>query len=237
MKINDYSRKYIHYYIDEIPGLLTSLFKNNAHFENIADLGCGDGAIVYALSKRGYLQNVKTVFAVDISAERINIARKIDEKIVCQVADVSSLNMIQDNFLDLVISNQVIEHIPDEDRFIKETARILRPHGLLYLSTVFKRWYGWYFYRNCRNSWTLDPTHLREYTQENTLLDILKKYDFSVIENMKHLQWFPLTDFFCKRLGLSRQIYRNKIMHYLRMLRVPIAGYYNWELLLVKDLP
>ncbi len=236
MKINKCPRKHIHYYIDEIPELLDSLFKNNINFENIADLGCGDGAILFALSKKGYLQNIKTIFALDISAERIDAVRKIDEKITCQVADVSNLNIIQDNFLDLVISNQVIEHIPDEDRFVKEMSRVLRPHGLLYLSTVFKKWYGWYFYRNSQDAWVLDPAHLREYTQEENLLDIIKKYNFSVIKNRKHLQWFPVTDFFCKRLGLSRRIYQNKIIRYLRMFKIPIPGYYNWEMLLVKGL-
>ena len=41
--------------------------------------------------------------------------------------------------------------------------------GSLYLTTVFKGWYAWYFYR-CEGRWTVDPTHLREYRSDAELL-------------------------------------------------------------------
>lgn len=232
MDLDKYSKKFIHYYTCEIPTLIKDLF-NKHNIRSIVDLGSGDGAILYTLFKEGYLDNIEKVIAIDISAERINNIRKISNKILCIVADVCRLKMLDNASLDLAISNQVIEHLPDEEKFIKEAYRLLSKDGLFYLSTVFKKRFGWYFYR-CNGRWTLDPTHLREYTYENQLLDIIRKYNFEILENRKILQWFAITDFILKRIGLKRNIYDNKIMKFFRNIKVPILGYYNWELVLKK---
>lgn len=232
MEFDKYSKKYIHYYTGEIPTLIKDIF-DRYNIKSIADLGSGDGSILDALLKKGYLNNIEKVIAIDISQERINNVKKISDRILCFVADVCKLNMLDTMSLDLTISNQVIEHIPDEEEFIKEAHRVLSKEGLFYLSTVFKKWYGWYFYR-CNGKWTLDPTHLREYTNETQLLNIIKKYSFEILENKKTLHWFPITDFIFKRMGLKRNVYDNKIMKLFRNIKIPILGYYNWELVLKK---
>lgn len=232
MKMDKYSKKYIHYYTGEIPVLIKDIFNKN-DIKSVADLGSGDGSILYALFKKGYLNNIDKVIAIDISQERIDNVRKISNKILCILADVCRLEILDNMSLDLAISNQVIEHIPNEEKFIKEVHRVLSKEGLFYLSTVFKKWYGWCFYR-CNDRWVLDPTHLREYTDTGQLLNIIKKYNFEILENKKILQWFPITDFIFKRIGLKRHIYNNKIMKFFRNIKIPILGYYNWELVLKK---
>lgn len=232
MKLDKYSEKYIHYYTAEIPPLIEGIFKKY-NIKNVADLGSGDGSILYALFKNGYLNNTEKVIAIDISLERINNVKKISEKILCVMADVCRLETLNNINLDLVISNQVIEHILDEERFVREVHRLLMKDGLFYLSTVFKKWYGWYFYRYNKR-WTIDPTHLREYTDMNQLLDIVKRYNFGILENKRTLQWFPITDFILKRIGMKRNIYHNKVMRFFRNIKVPILGYYNWELVLKR---
>lgn len=232
MGLDKYSKKYIHYYTGEISTFIKDIL-NKYSIKSIADLGSGDGSILFALFKKGYLNNIEKVIAIDISPERINNVRKISDKILCFVADVCRLEMLDDMCLDLAISNQVIEHIPDEEKYIKEVYRVLSKDGVFYLSTVFKKWFGWYFYRS-NGRWTLDPTHLREYTDASQLLNIIKKYNFGILENKKTLQWFPITDFIFKRIGMKRNIYYNKIMRFLRNIKIPILGYYNWELVLKK---
>ena len=229
MEIDKYSKKFIHYYSGDIPFLIEEIFKKN-NIKNLADLGSGDGAILYSLLKRGCLDKVEKVVAVDISRSRIEKVRKISSKILCVVADVCKLDMLPNASLDLIISNQVIEHVRDENNLIEGVSRALVKNGLFYLSTVYRKWYGWYFYR-CKGKWVLDPTHLREYKDEEQLLSKFKKYNFKILENRKTLQWFPLTDFFLKRIGKRKDVYSNKFMRFLRSMKIPILGYYNWELI------
>jgi 2-polyprenyl-3-methyl-5-hydroxy-6-metoxy-1,4-benzoquinol methylase len=232
MELDKYSKKYIHYYIQEVPSLIENIFDKHS-IKSIADLGSGDGSILFALLKKGFLDNVKKIIAIDISQERLNNVKRISDKILCIVADVCKPVMLNCVGLDLVISNQVIEHLPDEDGFIKEIYRVLSCNGLFYLSTVFKKWYGWYFYR-CHGKWTLDPTHVREYTDSSQLLNIIKKYNFEVLEDRKKIFWFPVTDFIFKRIGMKKDVYNDKVAKFLRNVKVPILEYCNWELLLRK---
>ncbi|MCX6705276.1 MAG: class I SAM-dependent methyltransferase [Candidatus Woesebacteria bacterium] len=228
--------KNIHYYLDFVPKTLAQLVKIQA-FKFLLDLGCGDGAILFALKQRGLLKN-KKVFAIDISKERIFKAQKIDKNFRCLVMDACKLNkIIPAKSVNLVISSQVIEHIPDPKEFIKQIKQVLKTGGFLYLSTVFKKWYGWYFYKSEEGKWVLDPTHLREYRKEKELLPLFKKAGFRLIHNEKILWRFPVTDFFLKRLGLSNDIYyRYPLLRKFRLLKVPILGYYYWELVFKKEI-
>lgn len=234
MKLDEYSKKYIHYYSDELPALIEDIFKKNK-IKRFADLGSGDGSILFALVKMGLLDNVENITAVDISEDRINNVKQISDRILCIIADVGNVPMIDSESLDLVISNQVIEHMPEEECLIKETFRILSKDGIFYLSTVFKKWYGWYFYR-CNGKWALDPTHLKEYTSENQLLDKIAKYDFKILVNKKSMYWFAVSDFIFKRVGIKRNAYNNKFLKLLRYIKIPIIGYYNWEIVLRKNI-
>jgi len=232
MKIDNYSQKFIHYYTEGIPCLIEEIFKNN-QINSFMDLGAGDGALLYALNKKGYLDHPRKVIATDVSIDRVNNIRLINDRIRCFVADANSLNMVKDKSLDLVVSSQVIEHLQNQDEFLSRINRIIKDSGTVYLSTVFRKWYGWYFYR-CNGRWALDPTHLREYGKESELLDIVNKYNFKVVRNKKTLQWFAVLDFFLKRIIKKRDIYGNKFFKALRYIKIPVPGYYNWELVLKK---
>ena len=106
--------------------------------------------------------------------------------------------------------------------------------SIIYLSTVFKKWYGWYFYRN-NGKWVLDPTHLREYKKDAELFDFVDKNTFEILESRKKLIFFPLMDFFMKRLNIkNREIYNNKFLELIRKIKRPVPGYYNWEIVLHK---
>jgi len=235
MQLDKYSRIFIHYYSQQAPILLVDFIRKNKDLKVIADLGCGDGSILYSLAKNKILDNFDKIYAVDLSRERIRRVKLINNKINAFIADVCNLSQISDSEIDIIISNQVIEHVSNEDEMIKEMKRILNKDGFVYLSTVFKKWYGWYFYKNRFNKWTIDPTHEREYTKDEQLLDRLKKFNFEIIENRKILHWFPLTDFFLKRVGFGQDIYeKNFILNNFRKIKVPIIGYYNWEIICRK---
>ena len=195
------------------------------------DLGCGDGALLSALNGRGFFDG-KSVFAVDISANRINLVRSLSPDFNCIVADGCN-TQLADGSIDFVVSTQVIEHVASDNDMVKETRRILSSNGIVYLSTVFKKRFAWYFYR-CNGKWTLDPTHLREYTHDEQLLEILEEHGFEVLANKKTLDGRPIADAILRRLHAPSNIYDNRILKSLRKFKIPIPGYYQWELVLQK---
>ena len=229
MDIKEYSKR-TQFYTEDVPQLL-SRFLDGTPWTNCLDLGCGDGALLYALNKKGSFTG-KSVCAVDLSASRLELVRQINSDIVCYPRDVCE-TQIEDGGIDFLISTQVIEHVESDAKMVEEIHRVLAPSGTVYLSTVFKKWYGWYFYR-CNGKWTLDPTHVREYTQDNQLLDLFKQSDFDILETKKTLDGRPLLDAALRRMGAGNSIYNNRFLKWFRAFSVPIPGYYIWEIVARK---
>jgi len=227
MDIEEYS-KYRQFYSEDAPELLLK-YLNRANWNSFLDLGCGDGSLLYALNKKGYFDG-KIVYAIDLSESRINLVKKINKDFICFVGDACNIKNIKDNSIDFLVSTQLIEHVQNDEMMIKEIKRALTENGIIYISTVFKKWYGWYFYR-CNGKWVLDPTHLSEYTKDSQLLDIFRQHGFEIIENKKTITQRPVVDFIFKRLGVNRYIFiNNPFLKLIRNLKVPIFGYYNWEI-------
>ena len=63
---------------------------------------------------------------MDLSPERYRFCR-------CRKEDVTNLSFA-DNTIDVVLSNQVMEHIMDESKFLTELLRVLKPGGLFLLN-------------------------------------------------------------------------------------------------------
>ncbi|MEO6728689.1 MAG: class I SAM-dependent methyltransferase [Candidatus Dojkabacteria bacterium] len=87
----------------------------------IMEAGCGFSNLYTEEYKRA-----KHVIGVDISDEYLRMNDLIKEKIV---SDLSSIPMIKDNSVDLIISSWVFEHLENPDKVIKEFGRVLKPGG------------------------------------------------------------------------------------------------------------
>jgi len=229
MNLKKYSQRR-QFYSNEVPQLLSEYMKENP-WNSLADLGCGDGSLLHALDQQGYLQG-KSVYAIDLSRDRLDRVNKNNQDFTCLVSDACEINL-NEGAIDLLLSTQVIEHVTDDREMVKEMYRVLHPSGTVYLSTVFKKSYAWYFYR-CNDKWTIDPTHLREYSQDDQLISLLEAEGFEVLANEKTLDSRPIADSVFRRLRVSKYLYRFPVMRLLRKIRIPIPGYYIWELVLRK---
>ena len=218
------------FYSEAAPPLLLS-FLDSTEWHSCLDLGCGDGSLLYALDKQGYLAG-KSVYAVDNSQSRLDQVSRINPNINCLLNDACQIQL-EDQSVDFLVSTQVIEHVEEDGDMVKEIRRVVASNGTVYLATVFKKWYGWYFYR-CNGKWTLDPTHLREYTQDDQLLAILRRNNFEILANRKTRDGRPLLDAVLRRVGASRKVYEQPLLKQLRKISVPIPGYYIWEIVVRK---
>ena len=231
MDIEEYS-KYTQFYTEGVPELVTK-YLTTSKWGNFLDLGCGDGALLYALNKKGLLKG-KIVQAIDLSEARINLLKNINKDFIGFVDDACNIKNIKNNSVDFIASTMVIEHVPSDEKMVEEIKRILSDDGTVYFSTVFKKWYGWYFYKN-GNRWVLDPTHLREYSKDSQLLSILEKNGFEIIANKKTLESRSLIDFVLHKIRAGRYVYNSPILRALRIItRIPIFGYYGWEIVCRK---
>lgn len=94
----------------------------------VLDIGCYDGTLGSRLIKES-----NNVYGIEINQEVIEIATQKGIKVITQ--DINSRFSFENNFFDVVVAAEVIEHILDTDFFIDEIKRVLKPGGILVLST------------------------------------------------------------------------------------------------------
>ncbi|WP_295452152.1 class I SAM-dependent methyltransferase [uncultured Thiodictyon sp.] len=94
---------------------------------SILDLGCGHGAIVYALRQAGY-QHVR---GIDVSPEQVEAARRLGVPGVVQGDIMEALAATACGSSDCVITYDVIEHLTKSELidFVDEVHRVLSPGG------------------------------------------------------------------------------------------------------------
>ncbi|MBK9732268.1 MAG: class I SAM-dependent methyltransferase [Chitinophagaceae bacterium] len=109
--------------------------KNQLNEKNdILDFGCGEGYGTSLLS-----QVAINIIGIDVSREIIDFAKGKYGSVNCQFMayDGTHVNYDDESF-DVVVSFQVIEHVADDKHFVSEAYRILKPGGLLFLTTPNK---------------------------------------------------------------------------------------------------
>jgi 2-polyprenyl-6-hydroxyphenyl methylase/3-demethylubiquinone-9 3-methyltransferase len=103
----------------------------------ILDIGCGGGLLCEPFSRLG-----AQVIGVDPSAENIAAARLHAEKghlsIDYRCTTVEEMD-VHERF-DVVLAMEVVEHVSDVGLFISRCAAMLKPGGMMVLSTLNRNW-------------------------------------------------------------------------------------------------
>ena len=116
----------------------------------VLEVGSGEGYGIIELAPKA-----DHYIAVDKYNTEISDELKKENNITFIQAEVPPLKGIEDNSVDFVVTFQVIEHIDDDEMFLQEIHRVLKPGGKLILTTP-----------NSMMSLTRNPWHTREYTPE-----------------------------------------------------------------------
>ena len=115
---------------------------------DLLELGCGEGRGVALLAPIA-----ASFTAIDKISEVVEeLTRKFpDYKF--KRGSFPPLDGTESNSFDTIVSFQVIEHIKDDRKFLKEIWRVLKPGGKAIITTP-----------NKKKSLTRNPWHIREYT-------------------------------------------------------------------------
>ncbi|MFH1521523.1 MAG: class I SAM-dependent methyltransferase [archaeon] len=155
--------------------------KNTLRYEGqnkkIVDLGCGKGTYAIELAKSG-----KSVNGINISEEDVIVARKRCEDFMVnncffEVDDLRELGKRKDLFgkFDVAICSEVIEHILNDKKLLKDINKILVDGGALLLTTPF---YKEAHLNNNLLKEIEDGGHVREGYNLQTLKKLLKESGF-----------------------------------------------------------
>jgi SAM-dependent methyltransferase len=97
---------------------------------SLIDLGCDDGARTVRYAQAA---GAPDVYGIEAVAPRAELARERGVAIV--PADLGAPLPLDDASFDVVVSNQVIEHLYNTDLFVSEAVRIVKPGGVVVTST------------------------------------------------------------------------------------------------------
>lgn len=95
----------------------------------LLDIGCADGRIGSQIIKSTKFQ----VYGVDSS--NINVTKSKKQQIIASTQNVEGKLNFKDNFFDLVFAGEIIEHLFDTKHFLSEINRVLKPNGILIITT------------------------------------------------------------------------------------------------------
>ena len=104
----------------------------------LLDVGCGPGELLIKLS-----EDFDQLMGIDIANEMITIAnqklenRSSNKNIVFEVGDIENLRF-EDKTFDLIICSGVIEYLKDDEGWMKEIKRTLKPGGYLIINVTNK---------------------------------------------------------------------------------------------------
>ncbi len=105
---------------------------------SVLDVGCGGGLVSEPLSRLG-----AAVTGIDPTEETIAVARAHAKAqgltIDYRAMTVEEVRSAGQQF-DAVVCLEVIEHVPDVGAFLKTLADLIRPGGILVLSTLNRTW-------------------------------------------------------------------------------------------------
>lgn len=141
------------------------------NLKSILDVGCGNGGFVDFVMAQGY-----QIRGIDLSESAVSIARGFNLPV--SKTDFFS-NELENSSFDCITMFEVIEHVPKTFEFLKRAEQLLRPGGLLYLTTpnfnsVDRKLLG--------KGWKVfHPEHLTYFTSKSLINSVKENTQFEVL--------------------------------------------------------
>jgi len=183
----------------EVEKIIRSSFPNPSLLDCL-DIGTADGLMLSELNRR---LNFNRAVGIDMSEELIKSNK--DKTISLEAGNAEKLRFRENSF-DVAVAAAVIEHVDSPDRMLSECHRVLKPNGILILTTpnlVHDKIAG-------KIGYLKSGDHLITFTIP-TLSNALKRNRFNVVKSQYFMFWpffrVPLEDLIesvLRRIGLGK---------------------------------
>ncbi|EKE07232.1 MAG: methyltransferase type 11 [uncultured bacterium] len=150
--------------------------------KKILDVGCGEGTFSKQLKEK----NTREIWGIELDEKSAEIAKQKLDKVF--VGDVNSLmDKLPDNYFDVIIFNDILEHLIDPYQILNKIKTKLTPEAIIVSSLpnvryllnlvnlIFKK--QWKY----EDSGILDKTHLRFFT-EKSIIDMFDSLNYELVK-------------------------------------------------------
>lgn len=160
------------------------------HPKSVLDVGCGEGFVLMRLRKSDI---GKDLVGVDYSKTAIDIGKKLHPSLNLKQGDIYKLPF-KDNTFDLVICCEVLEHLEDPEKALKELTRVSKKHVILsvpneplFMMSNFFRGKNW-------SRWGNDIEHIQHWSSRKfkqfvgtrlRVAEVKKPYPWTMIVGVK----------------------------------------------------
>jgi len=159
---------------------------------SILDVGCGGGLISVPMKRLG-----ANVVGIDASSKNINVAKIYSKKKNLKIKYICSSPeklKIKKKF-DVLLMLEIIEHVDDVSFFIKQSSKLLKKNGLMFVATLNKTLKSYIFAivgAEYILNWLPIGTHdWEKFVKPNKLINIAKSYKLNLID-LSGLKFNPL---------------------------------------------
>jgi len=181
-------RKPNYYYTGSRPELKQFIPKT---YSRVLEIGCGDGSFAHNLIQKC------DYWGVEPNKEQANLAKKNVDIIFNATYHDASKNL-PDKYFDLIICNDIIEHVTDHDELLLDLKDKLKKNGVImgsipnvrYVSNLMELLFqkDWKY----KDEGILDSTHLRFFTKKSIVRALTKNgYKITEIKGINSIKIEP----------------------------------------------
>lgn len=173
--------------------------------QRVLDVACGAGFGLAMLAEAG-----ARPIGIDYSQETLRRTRRAFPRQILVQADATQLPLPTAS-MDVVVSFETLEHVPDPEAMVREVRRVLKPGGRLVLSTP-NRAFG------PLERHTANRFHVREFTA-GELRELLRQY----FENVTLFGQRPSSHYAYVPFLMTEKTFEPRALAWKALLRLPFG--------------